>query len=314
MHGILEIASYFPSTVESNLDLKDQFGLDPEFLEKKVGVLHRRRKAADEETSDLCVRAYEALCRKKEIDPAEIDFLMVCTQNPDGRGLPHTSAIVHRKLELADSVAAFDISLGCSGYVYGLSVALSFMKANQMGKGLFFTADPYSKIVRPEDKNTVLLFGDAATITLLGPSAPWIFGDALYYTRGSGAEALCCYDEGLSMNGRAIFNFALLSVPEQVRRLVAKAGIELDDIDLFLFHQGSRFMVEQIIRRLGIPPEKAPIDLEDKGNTVSSSIPVLLEDFYRKAGLERILLSGFGVGLSWASAILRRNERNRSHE
>ena len=115
MYGIETIASYLPSTVDSNMDLKDQFGLDDKFLETKVGVFNRRRKAEDEETSDLCIKAFESLSQKQTIDLEEIDFLMVCTQNPDGRGLPHTSAIVHRKLDLGDSVAAFDISLGCSG-------------------------------------------------------------------------------------------------------------------------------------------------------------------------------------------------------
>lgn len=305
MYGIESIASYLPFQIESNLDLKEKLSLDVEFLEKKVGVINRRRMAEDEETSDLCCRAFDSLIEKKSINPEEIDFLMVCTQNPDARGLPHTSAIVHQKLGLGDQVAAFDISLGCSGYVYGLSVALSFMKSNDLRKGLFFTADPYSKIVKPDDRNTVLLFGDAATVTLLGKNGIWNLQDCIFSTRGSGASALWCHEDGLFMNGRAIFNFALLSVPAQVKELLEKAGLEPEDIDLFLFHQGSRFMVEQIIRRLGIPEEKAPIDLREKGNTVSSSIPLLLEDFYQRTDIERILLSGFGVGLSWASCILR---------
>ncbi len=314
MIGIEAIASYIPPFSESNYEKKELFGIDDAFIEKKIGVKTKARKANDEETSDMCCRAFEALTRKIDIALDEIECLVVCTQNPDGDGLPHTSAIVHGKLGLHERVAAFDISLGCSGYVYSLSVVTSFMKANKMKRGLLFTADPYSKIVDPNDKTTSMLFGDAATVTLLSNHPALIIEDAQFGTRGKAHEALQCTDGRLYMNGRAIFNFSMTTIPPQIKDLLASAGYELDDMDLIVPHQASKFLVDNLSRRLKLKPEKVPSNLAQLGNTVSSSIPIILEDYLQKPELKHILISGFGVGLSWASAILVRPEIDKGDE
>lgn len=310
MIGLRAIASYIPPGRLSNYARREEFDLSDDFIRGKLGVEQVSRLAPGEETSTLCVNALTALQGRMKLDPAAVECLIVCTQNPDGHGIPHTSAVVHGAIGASDECAAFDIGLGCSGYVYGLSVATSFMEANRMTRGLLFTADPYSKILDPSDKNTVLLFGDAATVTLLEEGLP---GDGAWYptrfvfaTRGKDGQALSNASGRLHMNGRAVFTFSATAVPPQVEALLAQAGMTKKDVDFFLLHQGSRYVVETLMKRLALPASKVPCHLAEQGNTVSSSVPLLLERYFAGGGQGRILLSGFGVGLSWASCLLER--------
>jgi 3-oxoacyl-[acyl-carrier-protein] synthase-3 len=309
---IENIGSYIPPNRELIAAYKSKFKIDDNFILNKLGVEFVSRKLEHEETSDLCVSAFQALQQKSEFSLDEIDCIAVCTQNPDGGGIPHTSAIVHQKLNLHDRCACFDISLGCSGYVYSLSIVKAFMEANNFKAGLLFTSDPYSKIINPDDKNTMLLFGDAATVTRLGEyknrAGLWLPKQFCFATRGSEGNALHNRDHELAMNGRAIFNFCVSQVPIQVRELLDGSQMSCEDIDLFLFHQGSKYMVEQIRKRLRLPENKVPIKMSCYGNTVSSSIPLLLEDCFDVQGLNNIVLSGFGVGLSWASCLITRDK------
>jgi len=306
MIGIEEIGSYVPVGRISNLDRLAEFGVGEEFVREKIGVPAVARKGQEEETSDLCVRAFAALAQKAAVSPRELDCLVVCTQNPDGHGLPHTAAVVHGKLGCPDGVAAFDISLGCSGYVYGLAVVTSFMCAHRLRRGLLFTADPYSKIIDPCDKNTAMLFSDAAAVTLLGPDPLLRLRAARFATRGADGDDLRCAGGRLEMNGRAIFNFSMTAVPPQIRALLAEEGLAMEEIDRFVLHQGSKYLLDTLGARLGLPAERVPTNLEEVGNTVSSSIPLLLERDLHDASCRRILICGFGVGLSWATAILER--------
>ncbi len=309
---LTDVAGYIPPGRECNLSKLEQFATDETFLREKIGSLRVARKAADQETSDLCVLAFERLAAKCGVRADEIDCLAVCTQNPDAHGIPHTAAVVHGKLGARDDCAAFDLSLGCSGFVYGLSLLPSFMAANGLRTGVLLTCDPYSKIVNPADKNTALLFGDAAAATLLRAAGPGVSGWAgvrfKFGTHGRSGDALHNRLPGrqLAMDGRAVFNFSATVVPKQIRALLADAGLSPDEIDLFLFHQGSKFIVDTLRKRLGLPEAKVPLRLDDLGNTVSSSIPLLLEEHLARPGLRRLLLSGFGVGLSWASGLLER--------
>jgi 3-oxoacyl-[acyl-carrier-protein] synthase-3 len=311
MIGIAAIASYVPALRLSNYDRKAEFGIDDDFIVQKLGVERVSRKAPEEETSDMCVRAFEHLQSSIGRRLESVDCLVVCTQNPDGSGIPHTSAVVHGKLSLPAGCASFDVSLGCSGYVYGLSIMQSFMQQNGLATGLLFTADPYSKIIDPNDKNTALLFGDAATVTLMETTdqpGRWRMGPFRFATRGKDGAALQNRAGTLFMNGRAVFNFSATEVPPQVSALLEDARLRAEDVDLFLFHQGSRFIVEQLVKRLSLPAAKVPVNLAVQGNTVSSSLPLLLQHHMHDPQLRRILLSGFGVGLSWASCLLTRSE------
>ena len=302
MLGIQSIASYLPKGRVDNLEQADRFETDREFVEQKIGVTTLPRFEEQDSVVSASVAAFKSLFEKEGVDPADIECVVLCTQNPDNGGLPHNSALVHAELGLSEDCACFDLGLGCSGYVYGLSVIQSFMAANGMKKGLLFTCDPYSRILNPEDKNTCLLFGDAASVTLISDTPRYILSSAKFSTKGSGSAALRKNSGLLEMNGRAVFNFALQDVPKQIKRVLESAELKMEDVDLFLLHQGSRFMLENTIKRAGIPAEKAPIKLAETGNTVSSSIPLLLESEIDKSP-KTILMSGFGVGLSWATAI-----------
>jgi 3-oxoacyl-[acyl-carrier-protein] synthase-3 len=213
---------------------------------------------------------------------------------------------VHGKLGLKPGCASFDVSLGCSGFVYGLSAITSFMKQNEMKKGVLFTADPYSKVVDPEERNTSLLFGDAATATLITESAELIPGRFTFGTLGEKADEIRLVDEKLSMNGLAVVKFVKKYIPADIRKNIEMNGLTMDEIDRFLLHQASRYMVRTVMKDLGIDEARTPFEIGDYGNTISSSIPILLEKEILQADARNFLISGFGIGFSWASCVLRR--------
>ncbi len=304
MIGIESIAVYLPEGRVDNTKRLEQFNLTKEFLQTKTGMSRLSRKGEGEETSDMCCTAIQTLMDERELAAEEIECLIVCTQNPDGYGLPHTSAIVHGKLGLSRDCAVFDISLGCSGYVYGLSVIKGFMLSNEFTRGVLVTADPYSKVVDEQDKNTSLLFGDAATATLVSDKPKWDIGKFCFGTDGSHCFAINVNNETrlLEMNGRAVFNFTATVVPRNISRTLEENGLEKADIDCFVLHQGSRYIRDTLAKRMGLEPEKVPFQAGDYGNTVSSSVPIILANEGDVS--KHILISGFGVGLSWGSTIL----------
>ena len=305
MIGIEEIGSYIPTKKISNYSRKEKFEITDDFIKDKIGVESVAVRDLLEESSDLCVKAFNNLAQKTKLDPTEVDALVVVTQNPD-YNLPHTSAIVHGRLGLNNECACFDISLGCSGFVYALSIMQSFMEANKLKKGILLTSDPYSKIIDPDDKNTSLLFGDAACATLLTCNPVYKTLDFTFGTMGKLYKDLICEDNTLYMNGRAVYNFAARVITEDVMNILKKTGLTNDNIDRFVFHQGTKFIVDTLSKRLALDPTKVVYDMYDYGNTVSSSIPILLEKELLMADHKTILISGFGVGLSWSSSILQR--------
>lgn len=305
MPAIKAIGCYIPESRLDNVERAARFGRDAGFVAEKLGPIRVARKAADEDTSDLAFKAVQAI---RGFDPATVDGLILCTQNPDGHGLPHTSAVLQARLGLPTTCAAFDIGLGCSGYVYGLAIARSLMETYGLKSVLLVTADPYSKIVDDDDLDTALLFGDAAAATWITDGPGLAIGPAKFATDGGGAEHLKVNEAGrLVMHGREIFNFTAKAVPEQIGALLAQAGVDKAEVDSFVLHQGSRYIVRTIQQRLGVAAEKVPVGLTDYGNAVSSSIPLILADMLDDDAQKRIVLSGFGVGLSMASMILERN-------
>jgi 3-oxoacyl-[acyl-carrier-protein] synthase-3 len=304
MLGIKEIASYLPQKKVSNYDKKEKFELDDDFIENKIGVKYHVVKDKDFKSSDMCVKAFENLQKKLDIKLEEIECCIVVTQNPDFN-IPHTSAIVHGKLGLSESCAAFDISLGCSGYVYALSNIIAFMKYNNMKKGLLFTSDQYSDIVDENDKNTALLFGDAATVTYISDDPIFLPIDFSFGTNGKDYKELIC-KENLYMNGRAVFSFTATTAPKHIKALLEKNNLTDDDIQKYYLHQGSKYIVDTIRKRLNVNEDKVPFDMAEYGNTVSSSIPIILEKEMLHLNKGKVILSAFGVGLSWASAIIEK--------
>lgn len=308
MLGVKAIASYFPEQRVNNVDRAEEVGKSVEFIVDKVGFTSLLRKNEEEDTSDLCVQAFESLLAKNpDISREQIDCLIVVTQNPDGFGLPHTSAVVQHKLGLSENVAAFDVSLGCSGFVYGLDVIQAFMSAQGMRHGLLFTADPYSKIIDPQDYNTELLFGDAAAVTYIAENPVFVSRKSTHSTNGKLSHSIKvdASTRVLSMRGNNVFKFAVSKVPPQIEKCLEINGLNKNDIDLYLLHQGSKYIIDNLVPLLGVDADKVPFLAAEIGNTVSSSIPLMLEQTM-DSDEKMILISGFGVGLSWATSVLER--------
>lgn len=303
-------------------------GADPTFIAQKIGFPQRRFLSADETPSMLGEKAVRALFERfPELSPSDVQALFVVSQTPD-YSIPHMAAQLQNACGLPDGVAALDISLGCSGWVYGLSMLRAMMQAEGWTNALLVTCDPYSKIMSPQDRATAAVFGDAAAATWLSAEAGATVGATDFGTDGSGADGLilragrgaspmtsiygrsaepAAADRQLYMDGRAILTFMLDRVPTSIERCLAKNGLSKADVDLFVFHQASRYMVELLRRQLELTADQAPFLLEDIGNCVSSTIPIALERLQDDGPLEgkTVLASGFGVGLSWATTILK---------
>lgn len=307
MIGIKGIGVHLPKTRIDLLARAAEFGSSEAFIRNKSGFIEVRRLAEGEDTSDLAVAAFHALQAKTGLDPASVDCLAVITQNPDGYGLPHTSAVVHGKLGLSEACAAFDISLGCSGYVYGLPMVRSFMEANGMNSGVLITADPYSKIMKSGDKSVQMLFGDGATATWMTTDPDFAIGPARFGTRGvERSNLMVQQDRSLNMNGRNVFSFSATTVPPFIKKFLSSKSLSLEDIDLIILHQGSKFIIDTIRTRLGEQEARVPFGSARTGNLVSSSLALLLDQNYNEAH-EKVLLCGFGVGLSWGAVLLDRH-------
>ena len=327
------IRSAVPENVLDNEQLASEYeGWPAEKILSKTGIRTRHIAAPDECASDLAVRAARKLMDDLSLDASAVDFLLYCTQTPDYI-LPTTACVVQHRLGLPVSCGALDFNLGCSGYVYGLGLAKALIESGQARTILLLTADTYSKLLNPADKSVRTIFGDAAAATLIvADERETLMGPFVYGTDGAGAENLIVPTGGmrrrpvcdaslipddsgnartvndLYMNGAEIFNFTLRMVPEAVTQLLTKAGVDQDSVDLFVFHQANRFMLDHLRRKLKIPAEKFVIAMEDVGNTVSSSIPIALQHAATGGQLKSgqlVMLVGFGVGYSWGATLMR---------
>ena len=286
-------------------------------------------------TSDMCYSSSVKLLDNLGWRPEEIDCLIFVSQTPDYI-LPATSCILQERLKLPTDCYALDISLGCSGWVYGLSVIASLISGGTMKKGLLLAGDTTTVTKSPKDKSTYPLFGDAGTATaveFVQDSEPLFFN---FGTNGAGYEAIIIPDGGFRnfynetsfeeeeiepgvirnrlqsiLNGPAVFTFGISKAPKSVNVLLEHFGINKDDIDFFIFHQANLFMNEKIRIKLKIEPEKVPYSLREYGNTSSASIPLTIVT-YKNDELKnkRLLACAFGVGLSWASVIFNTYDLN----
>ena len=307
-----------------------------EQIEEKTGIRERRVAAAHETSADLAYTAAIKLFEAGACSPEEIDFILFCSQTQDFI-MPTTACLLQARLGIPTTCGALDINLGCSAFVYGLSVAKGLIESDSASKVLLLNGETYSKIMAPNDKSVQTLFGDGAAATLveavdLPAGAPDPIGPFVFGTDGSGDAIIKVQsgmmrqrepgplqpaaegeperfgDQYLFMNGPAVFTFTLKAVPAAVKALLAKTGLEMDAVDMFVFHQANKFMIDSIRRQLRIPPEKFVIDMLDKGNTVGATIPISLVDVTAESRLQpgaRVMLVGFGVGLSWAACFTR---------
>jgi 3-oxoacyl-[acyl-carrier-protein] synthase III len=326
--GLVHVASAVPSVRHSAADIAAMTGADEAFIAEKVGVRSRYVLGPGETGVGLAVEACRKLFDVGAVTVDEIGAVVFVTQTPD-RKLPQNSAGLCAALGLPSTVASFDLSLGCSGWVYGAHVLDAFLIATGREVGLLVTCDPYSRIIAPEDRATNCVFGDAATVSLWRAGRGGRLGVADFGTEGEGGDALridaggCLrpfvhvLDGGetagfvrdelrLHMAWREVFNFVLSRIPGSLARCLNANGLTLEQIDLFALHQGSLHMLQGLARRSGVPEAKLALNIDRFGNTVSSTIPLLLEDAMRNGGLSgrRVLASGFGVGLSWATTVL----------
>ncbi|MCX6411809.1 MAG: ketoacyl-ACP synthase III [Actinobacteria bacterium] len=313
MSVIRGIGTYLPEKTVGNDELIERFDWDREFLEVKLGIHQRHIAAEGEGASDMGVAAAEDLFAKcPDFKREDVQLLIVCTQNPD-YGLPHTSALVQDRLSLPTTTACFDVGLGCSGFVYGLSIVHSMLETLNLTNALIVTSDPYSKVIDPADRGTSPLFGDGAAATWISRTgAGGQIGTFTFGTDGAGARNLIVEPDAdgvrcLSMNGRAIFEFMLERIPGDLERCAESNGLTTDEIDLFSLHQASAHMLGYVTKRMKLDPARVPIHMQDTGNLVSSSIPFLIARLAGQGDLagKTTLLSGFGVGLSWASTVVR---------
>ena len=330
--GITALAGAVPHTVIENLKYTDYFPEDQvKDVVEKVGIYERR--FADEKTcsSDLCFAAAEKLIADNNIDRSEIDLLIFISQTPDYR-MPATSVLLQDRLGLSNSTIAFDINLGCSAFIYGLSVAFSMMKNTGLRKALVLDGETRSKVYSPKDRRSAFLFGDGGVAALIerddkfgtsyfslnsdGSRGDLIKINAGGYRMPSSIETLkekvvdeygnIRSDEQGYMNGGDVFNFVIREIPKDMKKLLSYSGEDIQSLDYYVFHQANNFINSYLAKKLKLDTTKIPSTIAKYGNTSSVSVPLTIVDQLKDklSGDKRLFLSAFGVGMTWANAIV----------
>ena len=333
MIAIEAIACAFPARCLTNDELGAAF---PEWdfnrLEKRTGVKRRYVAAEGETALDFATRACADLARRGSLRASEIDAVIFCTQSPDYI-MPPNACLLHGQLDLKPETLAFDITLACSGYIYGLQLASSLLRSGASKRVLLATADTYTRYIHPGDRSTRCLFGDGGAVSIISDCAD---GHALRDIQcGTAGKHHCKFmipaggmrrprtsetakessddsgnlrtQEQIHMDGMGVLSFFNTNVPPVVRATLARNGLAIDDVDVFLFHQASQVALDSLRAALRIPGEKMIYDLSETGNLVSASIPVALSRALESGRVQRgqkALLCGFGVGLSWGTAVI----------
>lgn len=331
MTGILAIEYTLPEKILSNDELATLYvNWTAEKIEKKTGIKTRHVANESETAADLGAVAAQKILAKNVVPKDEIDFIICVTQSPDYK-LPTTACIIQDRLDLKKNCGAFDINLGCSGFVYGLAVAKSLVETGIANNVLLITAETYTKYINPLDKSTRTIFGDGAAATLVGHGGMEICGFDLG-TDGKGNDFLIIPTSGarkrptpetavekeidgnirseddLFMDGARIFEFTIREVPSSVKRILKNESIKKDEVDLFIFHQANQFMLDFLEKIMKVDKQKCYHNFSDTGNTVCASIPIAFKRAMDEGIVKNnqiIVLSGFGVGLSWGSTVIK---------
>lgn len=319
---IVGSGSYVPDNIVTNADLRERYGFDPNWIEQRTGIFARRHAPRDQATSDLCVEAAKRAIENADVRAEDIDLLVIGTFTPD-HICPSTACIVQEKLGL--DLPAFDVSAACSGFVYSLATAAQFVATGNSKLALVIGADVCSRVVNPLDKKIAPLFGDGAGAVLI--------------SRGTTEQGLLCYQLGadggggpllecpatgtrnpvsvddlntgrqfLNMDGRNVFIWAVRVVEETINLVLAKAGVKIEDVSLFLLHQANARILDHAVEKLGIPADKVMKQVDRYGNTSAGSIPLVLDEANRAGRIKRgdtILMCGFGAGLTWGTSLFR---------
>ena len=325
---IKAISYYLPEKVVTNEQLVEEF---PEWsvekIAKKVGISERHIAADDETAGDMAFKAAEKLITEKDIDKSTIDFVLLCTQSPD-YFLPSTSCIIQSKLGLSTRCGAFDFNLGCSGYEYGLAVAKGLILGGIAKNILLLTAETYNKHIHPKDKGNRTIFGDGASASLISTDGFARIGEFVLGSDGNGYDRLIhktgamrqyqvlndlhedengtpISSDHLFMDGKAIFDFTSDIVPPMIEETLRKNQLSMDDVNLFVFHQANKYMINYLRKLMEIDKDKFYVFMETVGNTVSSTIPIALVEAQKEGSLNgKVVLAGFGVGLSYGAVVL----------
>ncbi len=333
--GVKAISACVPPEIVYNKDLG--YLIPEEEIEKtinNIGIEQRRIAAPDVMASDLCYRAAKQLMEDNHIEPESIDVLLFMSQTADYR-IPATSCLMQHRLGLPRETMCFDISLGCSGYLFALSTAFAYASMQGVNRVLLLDGETFSKIVNRHDKVDWPLYGDAGTATLIEKGD---YGESTFMlnTDGSGEEVLKIHagmrnpitpescvareredgnirnDLEVFMDGMDVFNFAISKVPRCIKALLQETGKTVDDVDYVVFHQANRFMMDFFVKKLKINPERVPYCIHKYGNTSSASVPLTMASELRGKldGNHTVVLSAFGAGLSWGSAIMSMRDCN----
>ena len=330
--GVTALAASVPRTVIHNYDYTDYFPVDQvKEVVDKVGVYERR--FADDEicSSDLCYAAAERLFADNDIDRNEIDLLVFISQTPDYR-MPATSILLQHRLGLPHSCIAFDINLGCAAFCYGLSVVYGMMQSGRIRKALLLDGETRSKVYSPKDRRSAFIFGDAGVAALIERDAK--FGDSWFSLNSDGSRGDLIMikgggyrfpssqetlrekvvdeygnvrsDEQGYMRGGDVFKFVIGEIPRDIKKTLETAGMSKDDFDYIVFHQANNFINSYIAKKMKLDSDKIPSTIAKFGNTSSVSVPLTIVSELRDRlqGEKKLLLSAFGVGMSWATAIV----------
>ena len=330
--GILGLSAALPSRVIDNIAFGKQMGVEnmPEVVDK-IGIKERRMAGDDMCASDLCFAAAENLISDMGIDRNDIGLLIFLSQTPDYR-MPATSITLQHRLNLPESTIAYDVNLGCSAFVYGLAMAYSMISQPNIKYALVLDGETRTKAYSQKDRKTAFLFGDAGVAALVGRDSK--FGDSWFSLNSDGSRQeliktpaggyrtpssvetvtekvmdeegnIRSLEHGV-MNGPDVFNFVIREVPKDIKRTLEHIGRDLEAFDYYLFHQANSYINGYLLKKLKLDKAKVPMSIHKFGNTSSVSIPLTIVSELKDSlkGEKRLLLSGFGVGLSWATAIL----------
>lgn len=323
---IKNISYYIPNKEITNDDISKLFPeWESEKILSKIGIAKRFVTDRDEFVSDIAVKSINQLIEETGINREDIDYLILCTQSPD-HFLPATACIVQTKAKLSTHCAAVDINQGCSGYIYGLSLAKGLIVSNIAKNVILVTAETYSKHIHEKDKGNISLFGDASAATLISTDGDYEICNFSLGTDGDGAENLIVkngaikskndldaenLENFLYMNGSEIFDFTSKAIPVLVQENLLKNSFAGEDVDTYIFHQANTFMLNFLRKKIKIPLDSFVIDMLHYGNTVSSTIPIAFKNAFKtRHRMNKVMLVGFGVGYSWGAVCLKKVNRD----
>lgn len=321
--GILGTGSYLPEQIVTNKDLEKLVDTSDEWIVSRTGISERRKAEDEIATSDLATFAAEKALKDAGITAEDLDLIIVATITPD-MFFPSTACIVQEKIG-AKNATAFDLSAACTGFIYGMSVGSQFIATGMYKYVLVIGAETMTRILNPQDRNTVVLFGDGAGAAVLGPVAEGSGilafdlgsdgsgGDLLYQAAGGSKLPACAetIEKGehyLVMHGKDVFKFAVKIMGETSLKALDKAGLTRENVDFLVPHQANIRIVDSAVKRLQLPTEKVYINLDKYGNMSGASVPVALDEALKEDKIKKddiIVLVGFGAGLTWGSCVIR---------